>query len=116
MKLIIAGSRGYKNYDFLQHTLNTQFAKIGDPSEIVHGNAYGVDTMGGYYALKYKIPQKKFIPDWDKYGKAAGPIRNTQMADYADALFAFWDGKSRGTKNMIDTAKSKGLKVTVFLI
>ena len=51
--------------------------------------------------------------DWDKHGKAAGPIRNAEMAEVADALIAFWDGQSRGTANMISLAKSKGLSVAV---
>ena len=54
-----------------------------------------------------------FPADWDKYGKRAGYLRNVQMAEYADALLAFWDGESRGTKNMIDEALSRGLKVGV---
>lgn len=54
-----------------------------------------------------------FKADWDKHGKAAGFKRNTEMAKYADALIAFWDGKSKGTKHMIDTAKSHNLKVRV---
>ena len=51
--------------------------------------------------------------DWQKYGKRAGPIRNKEMADYADTLIAFWDGQSRGTKNMIETARSQNLNVIV---
>ena len=51
--------------------------------------------------------------EWIKYGRAAGPRRNKQMAEYADALLAYWDGKSRGTKNMIELAKDKGLKIGV---
>jgi len=57
----------------------------------------------------------KFPAEWNKFGKAAGPKRNKEMAIAADALIAFWDGKSRGTKNMIELAKQKGLKVKVIL-
>jgi len=59
------------------------------------------------------FPLEFFLPIGKKYGNAAGPIRNKQMAEYADALVAVWDGKSRGTKNMIDTAISMGLDVKV---
>jgi hypothetical protein len=59
---------------------------------------------------------KKFPADWDRYGKSAGPVRNGQMARYAQRLIAFWDGKSTGTKNMIDQAKANGLSVTVIQI
>lgn len=56
---------------------------------------------------------KRFPADWGKYGKSAGVLRNKQMAEYADGLIAFWDGKSRGTANMIETAKGLGLRVRV---
>ena len=56
---------------------------------------------------------RKFVADWDKYGKAAGPIRNEQMAIEADYIICFWDYKSRGTKSMIENAKkySKPYKI-----
>ena len=54
-----------------------------------------------------------FPADWKKYGKSAGYVRNSEMAEVAESLIAFWDGKSRGTKNMIDIAKNKGLKVRI---
>ncbi|WP_197026348.1 hypothetical protein [Polaribacter sp. Hel_I_88] len=57
----------------------------------------------------------RFPAEWNKFGKAAGPVRNKEMAIYADALIAFWDGKSRGTKNMIQLAKQNGLLLKVIL-
>ena len=80
-------------------------------SEIVSGCARGADTLGKKYANDHNIPVKKFPAEWNKYGRSAGYIRNTEMADYADILVAFWDGKSLGTKHMIDTATKKGLIV-----
>jgi hypothetical protein len=73
-------------------------------TEIVSGAARGIDSLGERWA-EYRpdpIPVKQFPADWDTHGKAAGPIRNRAMADYADALLVVWDGKSRGTKNMLD--------------
>ena len=55
----------------------------------------------------------QFLAQWDKYGRQAGPMRNRQMAENADALIAYWDGESRGSKNMIEEAKKRGLKVAV---
>lgn len=81
--------------------------------EIVGGRAKGADTMGEAYAAKYWHPFTPFPADWKTHGRSAGFIRNKQMADYADALIAFWDGKSRGTKHMIDTALSSGLSPIV---
>ena len=70
--------------------------------------------MGEFGALHHDSPVKKFPADWGGLGKRAGYLRNEQMADYADALIAVWDGKSKGTKHMIDSAASKGLIVKVF--
>jgi hypothetical protein len=81
--------------------------------EIVSGTAAGADTLGERYAQEKGYEVKKFPAQWDLYGKSAGYKRNQQMAEYADGLIAFWDGKSRGTKHMIDIATNKGLKVRV---
>ena len=81
-------------------------------AEIVSGGAKGADKLGEQYAMDYGLKTKMFHADWSK-GKQAGPIRNAAMADYADALIAFWDGKSRGTANMIQNAKNKGLIIKI---
>ena len=57
---------------------------------------------------------KRFPAEWDKYGRKAGPLRNEAMARYADALLAYWNGESKGTKSMIELAKASGLKVGVY--
>lgn len=90
------------------------FASEFEITEVVCGGARGVDALGRSYAYSMKIPVKLFPANWEEHGKSAGPIRNTLMADYADALIAIWDGKSRGTGDMINKAKSKGLKVYVY--
>jgi len=113
MKLIIAGGRNFTNYQKLKQTCD-HLLQNQTNIEIVSGAYYkGADKLGEQYAKErgYKITQ--FPANWNKYGKAAGPKRNQQMANYADALIAFWDGKSKGTKNMIDLAKQGGLKVNV---
>ncbi len=69
-------------------------------TEIVSGDAHGVDTSGENYADAADLPVKFFYPDWDTHGKAAGPIRNRRMAEYADALLLIWDGKSKGSASM----------------
>jgi len=69
--------------------------------EVVSGGAYGVDSQGEYWAKDHGVAIRVFKPDWASFGKAAGPKRNRQMAEYADTLLAFWDGVSSGTANMI---------------
>lgn len=82
-------------------------------TEIVSGGAYGVDRMGERYAEINGLRVRRFLPDWERYGKAAGAMRNMEMARYADALIAVWDGESTGTKHMIRMARDKGLKMYV---
>lgn len=85
-------------------------------SEIVSGGASGADSCGERWASVHELPVKTFLPDWNQHGKSAGIVRNVEMALYADALVAFWDGQSRGTKHMIDYANKQGLKVKVFAV
>ena len=80
---------------------------------IISGTARGADRLGERYAKEFGIELSKKPADWDKYSKAAGYIRNTEMAKEADALIAFWDGNSRGTMRMIKIAKGKNLKIKV---
>jgi len=75
--------------------------------------ANGIDSCAVDWANWSGIAVKEFHPNWTKYGPGAGPMRNGEMAEYADALIAIWDGESKGTKNMIKQAKAKGLKVFV---
>ena len=113
MKLIIAGSRTFTNYKKLREVCNNILQDQTD-IEIVSGAYYrGADKLGEKYAAERGFRLTKFPADWKRYGKAAGPKRNEQMANYADTLVAFWDEKSRGTKHMIEVAKHKGLNVYI---
>lgn len=101
-KVIIAGSRTISDYELVEKiVLESDFVI----SEIVSGKAPGVDTLGERYAYEYVIPVKQFPADWVRHGKKAGPIRNEDMANYADAAILIWDGKSPGTKNMLEHMK-----------
>lgn len=107
MKVIIAGSRYITDYNILLKAIEE--AMYENPNlnitEVVCGEARGVDTLGKNYALKNKIKVKSFFADWNKYGKSAGYRRNQEMAKYGDFLIAIWDGNSKGTKHMIDIMK-----------
>ena len=111
MKIIIAGSRTITD----SAPVIEAYKESGfEATEIVSGNASGVDQTGAWYgSTVLNIPVKKFKPLWGKLGKRAGFVRNQEMADYADALIAVWDGVSRGTADMIERAQKKGLKVYV---
>lgn len=110
MKVIIAGGRDFYDYKAMCKCLDgiDWFCE-----ELVSGAARGADSLGEQWAMDNKVPIARFPADWNTYGKRAGYLRNEQMADYADALVAFWDGESKGTKHMIDIANRKGLLVHV---
>lgn len=125
-KVIVAGGRDFKDFELAIHHLDILLFRKGQDVEIISGGQvttdketgkkYGADHIGEWYATTYRqCKLKKFPADWGTHGKSAGPKRNKQMAEYADALVAFWDGKSRGTKNMIDEAKLAGLEVRVIM-
>lgn len=126
MKIIVAGGRDFNNFKLLTKTLDSFVEEYLKDKEIVvvSGGAKGADSLGEawyherlansfwkLYASSWDL--KVFPANWEKHGKAAGPIRNAEMAEFADMLIAFWDGKSSGTKNMIQTALKKGLLVKV---
>lgn len=111
MRVIIAGSRSFTNYELLcaqcdQHAI----------TEVVSGTARGADLLGERYAEERGIPLKQFPAQWRMHKLAAGHLLNKQMAEYADALIAFWDGSSPGTKSMIGLAEKRGLQVTVVYV
>lgn len=112
MKTIITGSTSIKDYNLVVAALERINWEL---SEIVSGGSQGVDSLAERYAQEHQIPIKTFLADRETYGKAAIPIRNAQMAKYADVLVAIWDGNSPGTSNMLTEAKELGLRVVVFL-
>lgn len=112
LKVIIAGSRGFNDFDLLKSFCDSTL-KGRSGIEVVSGNANGADKLGERYAEERGFPVKRFIADWGKFGLAAGPKRNAQMAEYGDILIAFWDGKSAGTRSMIRLAKKHNRPVFV---
>lgn len=110
MKTIIAGSRIFHDTPMIARAVKASGFKI---TEVVSGGAMGVDFAGETWAGILGIPVKRFQAEWRKYGHSAGPIRNREMANYADALIAIWDGKSRGTSNMIAVARELGLDIYI---
>ena len=114
-RVIIAGTRSFNDYELLRDLCNNLLSEKQRTHTVViiSGTARGADQMGERYARERGFQLRRFPADWEQYGRSAGHIRNAKMADNADALIAFWDGESKGTKNMIDNARRKGLAVRV---
>ena len=112
MNIIIAGGRDFTDTTWSLIKLDKILQNLSDIT-IISGTALGGDKVGETYAQLRGLALKRYPAKWDKHGRAAGHIRNRKMAENADALIAFWDGKSRGTKNMIETARELGLLVRV---
>jgi hypothetical protein len=112
MRVIIAGSRGFNDYDLLKEKCDYFFQNYKD-IEIISGTANGADKLGERYAIENGYQLKLFPADWNRYGNSAGFRRNVEMSNHADALVVFWDGKSRGTQHMIREAKNKKLLLRV---
>lgn len=106
-KVIIAGSRGFCDFDHLRQVCNFFLKDMREKYdiEIVSGTARGADKLGEQYALSSGFKLTRFPADWNTHGKQAGFLRNTQMAEYADALISFQLNGSRGTAHMIKEAK-----------
>jgi len=113
MKVIIAGGRDFDNKVIFYGAIKSFQDNNGNITEVVCGMAEGADTLGRLWAEFMEIPVKPFPADWVQFGKSAGPRRNKQMAEYADALIAFWDTKSKGTHSMIMQATNRKLKVLI---
>lgn len=110
MKLMVSGSRGVTDSLYVSVVL---FKMVNDIDHINVGNAKGVDQFVIGFAKYYGIPFTVFHPDWKK-GRGAGLKTNLDMLNNSDALLAFHDGKSTGTKHAIDNARKMGMPVTVF--
>lgn len=113
-KIIIAGGRDFKGTPLFIRRVDKLINRIEDQDiTIISGKARGADKFGEDYAEARGYPVEYYPADWDQYGKSAGYIRNKEMAKNATHLIAFWDGKSKGTKHMIDLARSFNLKICV---
>lgn len=106
MKIAIIGSR------------NLDVKNLGEylpdgVTEIVSGGAKGIDTCAAEYARKSSLKLTEFLPEYDKYGRAAPIVRNKTIVEYADFVLAFWDGKSKGTLSVIKYCQKIGKKCKV---
>jgi len=115
IRIIIAGGRKFNDYEMLKRTMLKFIRKLHDhidfnKIEIISGNANGTDKLGEKFAREYNYNLSVMPAQWDLHGKSAGYVRNNEMLVYAkeadySVLVAFWDGKSKGTKDMIDISR-----------
>jgi hypothetical protein len=109
---IVAGGRDFSDQETLFRVLDQY---VVDDDKVVHGGCpRGVDSLAQTWAENNNFDVSAYPADWHTFGRSAGPRRNAVMAQESDGLIAFWDGKSRGTRNMIDNALEHGLEVHVF--
>lgn len=114
MKIAVVGSREFKDENLVYHIMHDYFDK---EYILISGGARGVDSWAeNYYKTNYKHPKCNiFKPEWDKYGKSAGFIRNKLIIDEADMVLAFWSNQSRGTKHSIDLAIKAGKPINIYI-
>ena len=106
MKLAIVGSRKLKNIELGRYISE-------EVDELVSGGAVGVDTCAAEYAKNKGLKLREFLPQYERYGRAAPIVRNKEIVEYADKVLAFWDGSSRGTLSVIKYAEKIGRSVKV---
>lgn len=109
MKICVLGSRSITNYKLVERVIRDSGFEI---TELVSGKCpKGVDHLGEIWATKHNIPIKYFPADWDKFGRSAGMLRNSQLIEYSDAVIIIHDGVSKGTKDSWTKAKKKGIPI-----
>lgn len=113
MNLGIVGSRTFNDKNKAYLVLDEVSKMIGHIDLIVSGGAYVADKIGELYAESKNIRTLIFLPDWAKYGKMAGFIRNSEIVDNSDVILGFWDSKSHGTKDSL--LKAKKLNKTIYI-
>lgn len=127
IKIIIAGSRNFNDYNFLKneslkiikHLKYEGYNTKKENIEIISGTANGADKLGEKFAKEFELCLKQFPANWNLYGNSAGYRRNREMALYAkqdselNILIAYWDGISKGTKHMINLADNYKLKTFI---
>ncbi len=107
MKVAVIGSRSILTADIGMY--------ISATDEIVSGGAVGIDSCAAEYAKKNGLKMTVFLPQYERYGRAAPIMRNKTIVDYADKILAFWDGKSKGTLSVIKYAEQVGKPCEIIL-
>ena len=114
-RIVIAGCRNYTNYTEAKKYIDFCINKIKNEYELIFisGKCRGADELGERYAKENGYNIEYYPAEWEKYGRSAGPLRNKKMAEIADYVICFWDGKSKGTKSMIEKTKKLGKPIFI---
>ena len=112
MRVLVAGTRSITDPVVLEAAIRDSCFEI---TEVVCGDAPGIDTLASIWAKANKVPVTRFKEHWSRYGRTSGAFRNQNMREYADALLAVWDGQSIATGNIIKMAKNQDLKTFIYL-
>ena len=118
--VLVAGKRDFRDYDRLRDALDESLIEIRDDITIVEGGALGADSLAKLYAIDRGYDVKEIRALWDIHGKAAGPMRNSEMVKFLEgkeckAVF-FWDGKSPGTGDCLKKARKAGIDCEVHAV
>jgi hypothetical protein len=116
VRLLICGSRHVLSLQILEQALYRAGIEAASVTAVIHGAARGVDHSADTWARMHGIPVEQFPADWNRYGARAGPLRNQQMVDVAEAVLAIPCSKSRGTWDTVRRARERGLPVHVYLV
>ncbi len=114
-RIVVAGCRDYNNYSQAAEFIDLCISRIRKEYTLIFlsGGCRGADMLGERYAKENGFEVERYPAEWDKFGGAAGPMRNAKMAQSCDYVICFWDGKSAGTKSMIENAERMGKKIRI---
>lgn len=117
-RVVVSGCRSYNDYNEAKKFIDICISKIKTEYSLifVSGACRGADLLGERYAQENNYTLEKYPAEWDKFGKSAGPRRNKKMAETGDFFICFWDGKSPGTKTMIDFVRELEKPLRIFWI
>jgi len=113
MILLIAGSRTFNDYELLKSKVEDS-VELEEVTLVISGGANGADLLAEKFALEHDLEFRCYPADWDKYGKRAGFIRNSEMVSLSDIVLLFWDGKSKGTESTLQLARNRAKPLRIF--
>jgi len=117
-RIIIAGCRTFTGYEEAKSLIyrDLESMKLTQPMIVLSGGCRGADRLGERFAKEKGWKIEYYLPEWTKYGRAAGPVRNKKMIEQCDVVICFWDGKSKGTGSLIRHAQKSNKQLFIHRI